>query len=154
MKKEYKCPQCSNIKLLAESSWRESTRLNRICKNCAMRKWQVKKYGKKSKVEFTSTCCKCGGEKTHNYSNLSPTQVKSLTNKMSEKMCKSCSNSEYYVLSKKKLNTKPERELKLILKKLNIQFKQSYKYKGHYYDFYLPKVNFYLMFLKVLPPKT
>tara|TARA_R110000765_G_C18804176_1_gene593978 strand:- start:220 stop:858 length:639 start_codon:yes stop_codon:yes gene_type:complete len=139
MKKEYKCPQCSNVKLLAECSWRESTRLNRVCKSCAMRKWQIEKYGIKSDVEFTSTCCRCGGVKKHKHKNLSPTQVKTLQKEFSKTMCKSCSNSVHYVLSTKKSNTKPERELKVILKELNVKFKQSYKYKGHYYDFYLPE---------------
>lgn len=141
MKKEYKCPQCSNIKLLAESSWKESTRLNRICKSCAMRKWQAEKYGVKSDVEFTSNCCNCGKLKKHKHKNLSPTQVSTLSKTMSQKMCRSCSNSIHYTLSKKKKNTKPERELKVILKELNIKFKQSYKYKGHNYDFYLPEFN-------------
>lgn len=141
MKKEYKCPQCLNIKLLAESTWRESTRLNRICKSCAMKKWQTEKYGKKSEVEFTSTCCRCGKIKKHKYKNLSPTQAKTISETMSQKMCKSCSNSEYYTLSKKKKNTKPERELKTILKELGIKFKQSYKYKGYYFDFYLLELN-------------
>lgn len=139
MKKEYKCPQCSNVKLLAESSWKESTRLNRICKSCAMRKWQKEKYGVKKTTEFISTCPNCGLEKKHKWKNISPTQTETLIKDMSKKLCKSCSNSIHYTLSKKKKNTKPERELKVILKELNIKFKQSYKYKGHNYDFYLPE---------------
>jgi G:T-mismatch repair DNA endonuclease (very short patch repair protein) len=141
MKKEYKCPQCLNTKLVAESTFKEATRLNRVCKRCAMREWQSKKYGEKTNVEFTSSCCNCGKIKKHKRKNLSPTQIKSIKEIMSQKMCRSCSNSIHYTLSKNKKNTKPERELKIILKELNIKFKQSYKYKGHYYDFYLPEFN-------------
>jgi len=141
MKKEYKCPKCSKVSLLAECSWREAKRLKRLCRSCAMKKWQDEKYGKKIISKFTSTCPKCGKIKQHKWSNLSPTQAESLSETMSQKMCKSCSNSEYYTLSKKKKNTKPERELKIILKELGIKFKQSYKYKGYYFDFYLPELD-------------
>jgi G:T-mismatch repair DNA endonuclease (very short patch repair protein) len=140
-KKEYECPKCLKISLLAESSWKEAKRLKRLCRSCAMNKWQEEKYGKKTDVEFTSTCFKCGKIKFHKQKNLSPTQTKHISNILSKKMCKSCSNSEYYTLSKKKKNTKPERELKSILKELNIKFKHSYKYQGYYFDFYLPELN-------------
>ena len=141
MKKEYKCPQCSNVKLLAESSFKEAVRLKRICKSCAMKKWQTEKYGKKDTKEFTSSCCNCGKVKNHKWKNISQTQAESLSKKLSKKLCKSCSNSIHFTLSKKKKNTKPEIELKTILKELKISFQQSYKYKGNYYDFYLPELD-------------
>jgi very-short-patch-repair endonuclease len=143
MKYEYKCPKCFKVSLLAESSWKEAKRLKRLCRSCALKKWQDNKYGEKLISNYTSTCPKCGKLKYHkcNWTNLSPTQTKTLSETMSQKMCKSCSNSEYYTLSKTKINTKPEIELKTILKELNIKFKQSYKYKGYYFDFYLPELN-------------
>jgi very-short-patch-repair endonuclease len=141
MKKEYKCPKCSKISLLVESSWREAKRLKRLCRSCAMKKWQDEKYGKKTISEFTSICPKCNKTKQHKWCNLSPTRIKNLSEAMSQKMCKSCSNSEYYTLSKKKKNTKPEKEFKIVLKELDIKFKQSYKYKGYYFDFYLPELD-------------
>jgi len=141
MKKEYKCPQCSSIKLLAESSWREAVRLKRLCKSCAMKKWQTEKYGEKTTREFTSTCPKCKKEKKHKWKNQSETNIKNLIEVMSTKMCKSCSNSEYYILSKTKKNTKPEREFKKIARKLKIKYRQGYKYKGYNFDFYLPELK-------------
>lgn len=141
MRKKYKCPKCSKISLLVESSWREAKRLKRLCRSCAMKKWQNEKYGEKTISEFNSTCPKCGILKTHKRKNLSITQVQNLSKTSSQKMCKSCSNSEYYVLSKTKKNTKPERILKEILKELNIEFKQSYKYQGYYFDFYLLELD-------------
>jgi G:T-mismatch repair DNA endonuclease (very short patch repair protein) len=142
MEKEYKCPQCSKISLLKESSWKEAIRLKRLCRSCAMKKWQDEKYGKKEINEFTSICPNCKQIKTHTSNTLlSATQVQTLIDKFSSKLCYACSNSIHYILSGKKKNTKPEREFKSILKDLNIKFKQSYKYKGYYFDFYIPKLN-------------
>ena len=138
---DYKCPSCSKISPLKESSYKEAKRLKRLCRSCAMKKWQNKKYGRKKDTKFTSTCPKCGKIKTHKWSKVSPTQIKTLSETASKKMCKSCSNSVYYTLSKKKQNTKPERELKNILKELNVKFEQPYKYKGYYFDFYLSELD-------------
>jgi hypothetical protein len=131
MKKEYKCPKCFHIKLLEECSWREAVRLKRMCKSCAMKKWQSEKYGEKKTQEFISICPICKNQKHHKHKNVSITQIQSLVNVMSTKMCKSCSNSKYYVLSKTKINTKPEREFKKLCKHLKIEYEQGYKYKGH-----------------------
>ena len=141
MRKDYKCPTCSKVTLLAECSYKEAVRLKRQCKSCAMKKWQNKKYGNKKTTEFTSTCPNCGVEKKHKWKNISPTQAKTLTETMSKKLCRSCSNSIHYVLSPKKSNTKPERKLKTILNKLKIKYKQSYKFEGYYFDFFLPEYN-------------
>jgi len=141
MKKEYKCPQCSSIKLLAECSWNEAIRLKRLCKSCAMKKWQTEKYGEKQTREFISTCPKCKKEKLHKWKNISETRIQTLIGVMSTKMCKSCSNSVYYVLSKTKKNTKPEREFKKIARQLKIKYRQGWKYKGYNFDFYLPELK-------------
>ena len=141
MKKEYKCPQCLGISLLAESSWKEAIRLKRLCRSCAMKKWQTEKYGEKKIREFTSTCPKCKKEKKHRWKNQSETSIKNLSKIMSDKLCKSCSNSEYYVLSKAKINTKPERDFKKIARKLKIKYIQGYKYKGYNFDFFLPDLK-------------
>ena len=135
MHKEYKCPSCSEIKLLAESSHRESVRLKRVCKSCAMRKWQSEKYGVKETRTFTSSCPNCGKEKTHTWKNISPTSVESLKETMSNKLCRSCSNSIHYTLAKTKSNTKPEREFKKVARKNKIKYTQGYKYEGYNYDF-------------------
>lgn len=137
--KEYTCPSCGGIKMLKENSHYEATRLKRVCKSCAMRKWQEEKYGKKNIYEFTSTCPKCNQTKTHIYKNpLSLYQTQTLSTKFSSLLCYNCSNSEYYVLSKTKTNTKPEQIFKSILEELKINFTQSFKYKKYNFDFYLP----------------
>ena len=87
MRKDYKCPTCSKVTLLAECSYKEAVRLKRQCKSCAMKKWQNKKYGNKKTTEFTSTCPNCGVEKKHKWKNISPTQAKTLTETMSKKLC-------------------------------------------------------------------
>jgi G:T-mismatch repair DNA endonuclease (very short patch repair protein) len=137
--KEYTCPSCGGTKMLKENSHYEATRLKRVCKSCAMRKWQEEKYGKKDIYEFTSTCPKCNQTKTHIYKNpLSLYQTQTLSTKFSSLLCYNCSNSEYYVLSKTKTNTKPEQIFKSILEELKINFTQSFKYKKYNFDFYLP----------------
>lgn len=141
MEYKYECPQCSSVNILKKFSFEQAKKLKRLCRSCAMKKWQLEKYGEKTLSEFTSTCPKCGKIKKHKWKNLSPTQTKSRSKDLSLKMCKSCSNSEYYVLSKTKTNTKPERKLKEILQNNSINFKQSYKYEGYYFDFYLIDYN-------------
>jgi len=137
--KEYTCPSCGGTKMLKENSHYESTRLKRVCKSCAMRKWQEEKYGKKDIYEFASTCPKCNQTKTHKVTTpLSPTQTQTLSNKFSTQLCYPCSNSVHYTLSKTKINTKPEQIFKSILEELKINFIQSFKYKKHNFDFYLP----------------
>jgi hypothetical protein len=137
--KEYTCPSCGSTKFLKENSHYEATRLKRICKSCAMKKWQDKKYGKKEIYKFNSTCPNCKQIKTHIYKNpLSPTQTQTLSNRLSSQLCYSCSNSEYYVLSKNKINTKPEQEFKIILDELKINYIHGFKYQKYNFDFYLP----------------
>jgi G:T-mismatch repair DNA endonuclease (very short patch repair protein) len=137
--KEYTCPSCGNIKLLKENSHYESTRLKRVCKSCAMKKWQDEKYGKKEINNFTSTCPNCNQVKTHKSNTLlSPTQAQTLSNRFSTQLCYSCSNSMYYVLSKTKINTKPEQNLKVLLDELKINYIHSFKYQKYNFDFYLP----------------
>ena len=104
-----------------------------------MKKWQDKKYGKKEIYKFNSTCPNCKQIKTHTYKNpLSPTQAQTLSNRLSSQLCYSCSNSEYYVLSKNKINTKPEQEFKIILDELKINYIHGFKYQKYNFDFYLP----------------
>jgi len=137
--KKYTCPSCGNIKLLKENSHYEATRLKRVCKSCAMKKWQDEKYGKKEINKFTSTCPNCNQSKTHTYNTpLSATQAQTLSNKFSTQLCYSCSNSIHYVLSKNKINTKPEQSLKIILDELKIKYIHSFKYQKYNFDFYLP----------------
>ena len=141
MRKEYKCPSCSGIKLLAESSYRESVRLKRVCKSCAMRKWQAEKYGVKETRTFISTCSNCGKEKIHTWKNITLTNVEYLKEVNSKRLCRSCSNSIHYTLAKTKSNTKPEREFKKVARKNKIKYTQGYKYEGYNYDFYLPELD-------------
>lgn len=141
MPKEYTCPNCSNVNLLADSSYREAVRLKRLCKSCAMRKWQAEKYGVKKDRTFISTCKSCGEEKTHHWKNVSPHQVKTLIKTNNNLLCYSCSNSKHYTISQTKVNTKPEQKFKKVARKNKIKYRQSYKYKGHYFDFYLPELD-------------
>jgi len=140
-KKIYKCPSCGSEKLLAESSYRQAVRLKRICKSCAMKKWQLEKYGLKKDRVFFTKCPKCNKNKEHIWKNQSETQLKRLEKDLSKKLCKNCSNSIYYILPKIKSNTKPEIKFKDILRELGIEYIQSFKLKNKFYDFYLQKEN-------------
>ena len=140
-KKSYKCPSCGCEKLLAESSYRQAIRLKRLCKSCAMKKWQLEKYGEKQNRIFFTKCPKCNKNKKHIWKNQSETQLKRLKQDLSKKLCKTCSNSLFYVLPKNKFDTKPERKFKDILKKLKIKYTQGFKLENKFYDFYLHKEN-------------
>jgi G:T-mismatch repair DNA endonuclease (very short patch repair protein) len=141
MSKEYTCPNCGNIKTLADSSYKEAVRLKRFCNSCAMKKWHAERYGVKKDRVFTSTCPSCGKEKHHTKSNTTLYQLKSTIKKFNKRLCYSCSNSKHYTISQTKVNTKPEREFKKVARKNKIKYRQSYKYKGHYFDFYLPELD-------------
>ncbi len=141
MRKEYKCPSCSGIKLLAECSWREAVRLKRLCNSCAVGVWHKERYGVKKTRTFVSTCPSCGKEKSHTHKNKTPYQVKRLVEENSKRLCYSCSNSIHYTLAQAKSNTKPEREFKKVARKNKIKYTQGYKYEGYNYDFYLPELD-------------
>lgn len=140
-KKIYKCPKCTKNSHLAKHSYQQALLLKRLCRSCAMKKWHIEKYGEKKDRIFTIKCPVCGKDKKHTWKNQSEKQFERVKKDLSKKLCKSCSNSIYYILPKNKFNTKPEREFKEILNKLKIDYIQGFKFGYKFYDFYIPKLN-------------
>lgn len=138
---EYTCPTCNKISHLQRDPYRVAIKNNRECNSCAVKKWHVKKYGKKQDRTFTSTCSNCGDIKQHRWKNLSDTQLDNIQKTNNTKLCYKCSNSLHYTLSEIKTNTKPERIFKQYLEEWNIPYIQNFKFKHHHFDFYLTSMN-------------
>lgn len=137
----YECPSCKTHLELQREAYRRASKLQGKCNSCAVKEWTQNKYGEKKERTFTSTCPRCSKTKHHKYKNISNSQLEYLSEKMNNHLCKSCSNSIYYVLSPLKINTKPEVEFKEILEEYNINYVQNFKYKGFHFDFYIPDMD-------------
>lgn len=134
---EYQCPSCNKISLLHRNAFYNAVKEKKQCNSCAVKKWHIKKYGKREDREFTTNCPRCNKIKYHKRKNISPTQLLNIKNIMSKKLCLSCSNTLYHTLPSSKINTKPELKFKEILNELNINYIHNFKFMNYHFDFYL-----------------
>jgi len=132
------CPICNcQIKYTRRDSYNIGILNNFLCKKCFVSKWQEEKYGKKTNILFTSKCKKCGKEKIHKWKNISPYQVKNLSESASRKLCRTCSGNNRFKI----LISGLELKLHEILKKNDIQFVSQYVLDNRSFDVYLIDKN-------------